>query len=231
MKRVKRFTSRMAAVMLAGALTVGNLSVSAFCADTIVDLGDFADTSETAAKEEAEETEAEEAVETGFAEDACIAEDAASTAETSSETAVEEPVSVPTDEADAPIAPYTVILDANGGYFENEWDDELAEIVEKSETIKKYISVGEVIKVLPSFTLGQNVAEFAGWSTDRGGEAILHENEPLISSDILENGVLFAVWDYGDDLESEGDREDAAPEENIEKAETEEGVRRRPGRF
>ncbi len=212
----------MVAVMLAGALTVGNLSVSAFCADDIVVFGDAADTSEAAAEEAAEETEAEEAVETGYAEDACITEDSASTAETSSETAVEEPVSAPPDTAEATVTSYTVTLDANGGYFENEWDDELAETVEKSETIKKYISVGEVIKVLPSYTLGENVAEFAGWSTDRGGEAILHENEPLISSDIIENGVLFAVWDYGDDLENEGDREDAAPEENIEKAETEE---------
>ena len=124
MKGVKRFTSRMVAVMLAGALTVGNLSMPAFCADDIADWGDAADTSETAAEEEAEE-----AVETDPAEDACIPEDAASAAQTCSETAVEEPVSVPTDEAEALIAPYTVILDANGGYFENEWDDEQAETV------------------------------------------------------------------------------------------------------
>ena len=56
---MKRFTSRMLAIILAGALTVGNLSVSAFGSDGIMDCGEIAETAEMAVEEaRAEESEA-----------------------------------------------------------------------------------------------------------------------------------------------------------------------------
>ena len=87
MKTVKRFTSRMLAVLLAGTLTVGGMSVSAFGAEE-----DSGTASEIAAEKVKEE----------------------------------DTVSSPADAADA-ISSYTVTLDANGGYFANEWDDVLEE--------------------------------------------------------------------------------------------------------
>ena len=97
MKKLKRLTSQMLAVLLAGTLTVGSLSVSAFGAE-----GDLGATSEVATEEVAEATEevAEVASEdlTEYAEDEAVESDSADT-EYSAEGSTEEEVTVVADTA------------------------------------------------------------------------------------------------------------------------------------
>lgn len=65
---------------------------------------------------------------------------------------------------------YTIILDANGGYFVNEWDDSIGDYVERGETVTKQIPVGEGVAVVPVFRDqdGKTMA-FAGWRLEPDG--------------------------------------------------------------
>ena len=160
MKTVKRFTSRMLAVLLAGTLTVGGMSVSAFGAEE-----DSGTASEIAAEKVKEE----------------------------------DTVSSPADAADA-ISSYTVTLDANGGYFANEWDDVLEEYLERTEILNKVIPAGGTVSTCPVNGQDNNDAVFLGWSLERDGELVTQEGE-LTEQNQKEyapvgNCVLYAVWGY-----------------------------------
>lgn len=146
MRRVKRFTSRMLAIMLAGALTVGNLSVSTFGAETDATV---ADTSETAVEEVVSE-----------------AEDMATEEVTDAEA----------------VTSYTVTLDANGGYFENEWDDVLGQYIEQAEVVNKHIPVGEHVSSYPVYKQRDAVTMFLGWSLERDGEIVWQKKEAVDQS-------------------------------------------------
>ena len=112
MKKMKYFTAKVLAVILAGALTAGSLSVSAFGAE---ESPGIADTSEM----EIEDL------------DSADPSDPADTVPSDSDTSGD-------DDADDAEMIYTVTLDANGGYFEDVWDDVLEEYVDRAEIIKKF---------------------------------------------------------------------------------------------
>ncbi len=160
MKKVIRFTSRMLALLLAGSLTVGCLSVSAFGAS----------------------------------------EDCSTVSEITVEKVKEEDtVSSLADAADT-ILSYTVTLDANGGYFVNEWDDVLGDYFERTEILNKVIPAGGTVSTYPVKEQDNKNAIFLGWSLERDGKLITQEGE-LTEQNQKEyapvgNCILYAVWGY-----------------------------------
>ena len=126
MKKTGRLKQLMA-LILAGALTAGSVGTPVFGAD-------FGDTViEVAAEEEAVAEEAEATEETDN-----------SAAEESGDGGMSE------DNEDSNFETYTVTLDANGGYFANEWDDTVGDHVERAEVIEKPIPVGwTVTNIVP----------------------------------------------------------------------------------
>ena len=177
MRKVKELTNRIAAMFLSGLLVVGAVPGTVLASEFPADTGQ---TSETAA-EDMEDTLSEEM----------------STEELGEDTALQG--------EEAAEQYYTVTLDANGGYFENEWDDAIGEIVEQAEVISKQISVGGTVAASPVFTNldGQSMV-FAGWSLERDGELVSQAEEEYTP---LDNCVLYAVWDAEDssvgDIESQ----------------------------
>ena len=195
MRGVKRFTSRMLAIMLAGALTVGNLSVSAFGTEIDVTV---ADTSEMAAEEVVSEAE---------------------------DTVIEEVI-----DSEA-VTSYTVTLDANRGYFENEWDDAIGEYSEQTEVVERHIPVDGTVNVVPMFNNsdGQSMV-FAGWSLERDGELVSPAEEEYVPVD---NCTLYAVWRAEDaalletgeqEIANEGTEQEDLGQEATEEAESVEGT-------
>ena len=87
---------------------------------------------------------------------------------------------------------YTITLDANGGYFENEWDDALGDYAQQAEVVEKHIPVDGTVVAFPVFTDqdGQSTV-FAGWSLERDGELVSQAEEEYIPVD---NCTLYAVW-------------------------------------
>ena len=177
MRKVKELTNRIAAMFLSGLLVVGAVPGTVLASEFPADTGQ---TSETAA-EDMEDTLSEEM----------------STEELGEDTALQG--------EEAAEQYYTATLDANGGYFENEWDDAIGEIVEQAEVISKQISVGGTVAASPVFTNldGQSMV-FAGWSLERDGELVSQAEEEYTP---LDNCVLYAVWDAEDssvgDIESQ----------------------------
>ena len=135
MRKVKGLTNRLAAMFLSGLLVVGAVPGTVLASESPEDLGQTAEiaaedtgqTSETAA-EDLGDTLSEEVSAEGFSEDAL----------SQGEGAAEQY--------------YTVTLDANGGYFENEWDDAIGEIVERAEVISKQIPAHGTVVAAPVFT-------------------------------------------------------------------------------
>ena len=94
--------------------------------------------------------------------------------------------------ADEEPATYAVTLDANGGYFVNEWDDVLGEYVEQAEVVTKYIPVGGTINVVPVTDQKDGVGTFLGWSLERDGKMLVSQGLEEYSP--VDNCVLYAVW-------------------------------------
>ena len=131
MKKTGQF-KQLLALILAGALTVGSVGTPVFGAD-------FGDTVvETVAEEETLDANVSEET-----------DDA--TVEGSDAGAVSDDTAVSEDNLNSSVESYTVMLDANGGYFENEWDDTLNESVERTEVLNKVIPVGGT-----SWTVSEN---------------------------------------------------------------------------
>ena len=101
--------------------------------------------------------------------------------DTSEEPVVEEsyPEEASTQEAEE-AQYYTITLDANGGYFENEWDDALGDYAQQAEVVEKHIPVDGTVVAFPVFTDqdGQSTV-FAGWSLERDGELVSQAEEFL----------------------------------------------------
>ena len=187
MKKTGRLKQLMA-LILAGALTAGSVGTPVFGAD-------FGDTSiEVAAEEEAAAAEEAEATE----------ETDNSAAEESGDGAVSDDAAVPEDNSDSNVEAYTVTLDANGGYFANEWDDTLNESVERTEILYKVIPVGGTVNgIVPIMEQENAVVTFFGWSLEPNGELVSQTDAEFIPVD---NCVLYAVWQI----------EEVIPEENEE---------------
>ena len=194
MKKVKGLTKRLAAMFLSGLLVVGAVPGTVLASESPEDLGqtaetaaeDIGNTSEVSA-EEMGDTLSEEVSAEGFCEDAAL----------QGEEAAEEY--------------YTVTLDANGGYFENEWDDAIGEIVEQAQVISKQVPAYGTVAAAPVFTeMDQDgkVMVFAGWSLEPDGDLVTTGNEEYAPVD---SRTLYAVWeaedpsagDNGSDIESQ----------------------------
>ena len=195
MKKVKGITNRIVAMLMSGMLVVGAVPGTVLASENQADIGQ---TSEITA-EVPEGTDAEEVSAEAYSQDAVIQE-----AEASEEEAAQY---------------YTVILDANGGYFENEWDDALGETAERAEVIEKHIPVGGTVDVVPAFTEtdqnGQLIQTrvFTGWSLERDGELVSQAEKEYIP---LESCVLYAVWQAEDTIPGETEGQEVADEENTE---------------
>ena len=191
MKKTVRL-KQLLALILAGALTVGSVGTPVFGAD-------FGD---TVVESVAEDEALDGGVSDGAAEEGsgagAIAE--SEDMDVSEESNVEE---------------YTVTLDANGGYFANEWDDAVGDYVERAEVIEKKIPVDGAVAVVPVYMEpdGQTML-FAGWSLEQGGELVSEAGEEYIPG---ENCVLYAVWQVEETEEIEGP-ETALPETNAEES-------------
>ena len=157
-----------------------------------------ADTASTAT--DAVDTEAADAVDVADTADAVDVADTADTADTA-EIA---------DTVDDPASSFTVTLDANGGYFVNEWDDVLGEYVDRTEILNKVIPVGEAVSIVPMRD-PEDILTFVGWSLERDGEVVVQgEYAPLDSC------TLFAVWETVD--ETVDNIEDEIQEDDSEEA-------------
>lgn len=166
MKKIKRFTNRMLSMMLAGTLAVGSLSMSALGAEETGSV-------EATATEISLENETE----------GSMAESSASAFSDTSENAVENDI----------VTSYKVTLDANGGYFNNEWDDVLNESLEKTDILNKFIPVGGTVSTVPVNKSGKEVSTFLGWSLERDGELLSQKQEGYAP---VGDCVLYAVWNY-----------------------------------
>ena len=58
---------------------------------------------------------------------------------------------------------YTIILDANGGYFDHEWDDILEEFVDGKDIVNKVIKQGDPVNIVPLMDNDGIKAVFLGW--------------------------------------------------------------------
>ena len=166
MKKGKRFLAFMLAAMLA----VGSLQMPTIA-------GEYVSTEET--------VEASDGSEEYYNADAQDSADGTDTQE-------KEAAAIPEGIGDA-ITSYTVTLNANGGYFEDEWDDVLGEAVESTEVISKIIPVGGAVTTLPVMEQESAAATFLGWSLERDGDLISQEREEYAPAG---DCVLYAVWEY-----------------------------------
>ena len=130
------------------------------------------------------------------------------------------------------VAAHTVTLDANGGFFVNEWDDALRQSQESAEIITKVLPAGTALTSFPKrgqFTLidqeGQEQVfeedpsiTFAGWSLEPDGELISQGYEEYIPG---EDCTLYAVWKPAEDNPSdyEGAEDGTVTDEGAELAE------------
>ena len=144
-----------------------------------------------------EESLVEEDVVTGFKEDTSdVPADAGNMSQVEDTSEVPEDAWQTVEEALAEEAEeaqyYTITLDANGGYFENEWDDALGDYAQQAEVVEKHIPVDGTVVAFPVFTDqdGQSTV-FAGWSLERDGELVSQAEEEYIPVD---NCTLYAVW-------------------------------------
>lgn len=87
---------------------------------------------------------------------------------------------------------YTIILDANGGYFDHEWDDILEEFVDGKDIVNKVIKQGDSVNLVPLMDNDGIEAVFLGWSYDRNGDTPLANKERFVPE---ESGTLYALWE------------------------------------
>ena len=215
-------TKRITAMLLSGMLVIGSVPGSVFATSTDVDPGQTseiaeevfeADTSEelaatteeiseavdevVAEEDQANTSEGSAAVEEGAFDTSVVQEDSSFPIEdvSSNEIISEESNSADTS-YDASVEEaaqyYTITLDANGGYFENERDDSIGDYAQKAEVINKLVPVDGTVAAIPVFTDQDGQAMlFAGWSLERNGELVSQAEGEYIPVD---NCVLYAVW-------------------------------------
>ena len=191
MTKLIGMTKQAAAVLMAMLLVIGSASGSIYASETDTGPG-------MAAEAEAENPGtglAEE--ETGDRSD-LSADSVGISVESYSEEAAEIPEVLGEAEEEDAKEYFTVTLDANGGYFENERDDVTGGYVEYAEVVDKLIPVGGTVTSFPVFAGTDpdgRIMTFAGWSLDRDGEPLSAGDEEYAPAD---NCVLYAVWEKDD---------------------------------
>ena len=225
MKRLKRVTTRLLAIMLTGAMMIGNPSLSVLAAEddqgtaeVIVEeseeeaAGDPYNTGVTedsVTEDSSEEMEKEAAAEGTSVERGSKPDHASEAAEGEADSSVGE---APDHAIEDGAASYVVTLDANGGHFENERDDILGEILETAEILTRIIPAGEAVRSIPVY--GKTAEDgqkgtFLGWSLEKNSEAAVKEDYVPVR-----DCTLFAVWDVEEGLSEENSSEGNSSEEN-----------------
>ena len=216
-------TKRITAMLLAGMLVIGSVPGSVFAASTDVDTGQTSEIAEEVYDEESSEApeasgDMSQVGETsegpvGAGETTQVEETSEAPAGEGEMAEIEETSEAPVavgetaesgDTSEAPLAEeeatvqyYTVTLDANGGYFENEWDDSIGDYTQQAEVVEKQVPVDGTVAAFPVHKTeadGQTML-FAGWSLERDGELVSQEEEEYTPVD---NCVLYAVWEVDD---------------------------------
>ena len=188
MKNVMKVTNRIAAMLLSGMLVAGSVPIAAFGTEIPVDPDTGIETSVVV--EDTDEFIPEEETEDNVIE------------QTNGETVSEEET----------VTSYTVTLDANGGYFSNEWDDVLNETLETAEAVTKLIPIGGTVTSFPVLEQENATVTFLGWSLEPNGELVSQGYEEYIPVD---NCVLFAVWQV-EEITVESEETDVQEEELVE---------------
>ena len=196
MKKVKGLRKRIVAMLMSGMLAVGSVPGVVLASENQTDIGR---NSEIAAEvpEGADLEEVPEGADLKEVPEETASEDLPAE-EYSEDTVVQDEETVTT---------YTITLDANGGYFESEWDDTLGETVEQAEVVEKRIPVGGTVAAFPvcADQDGQTML-FAGWSLERDGELVTTGDEEYAPVD---NCTLYAMWQK-DETTSSVDVDDAS---------------------
>ena len=115
------------------------------------------------------------------------------------------------------ITTYAVTLDANGGYFVNEWDDVIGDYIESTEILNKQIPIGETVTTAPVFETDDQNTEamtFSGWSLERDGELVSKGDEKYTPVD---DCVLYAVWE-SEEIPYNGEKKEEQKSDQVEKA-------------
>ena len=107
------------------------------------------------------------------------------------------------------VVSYSVTLDANGGFFINEWDDVLAQVIEKSDVLNRTIPAGEIINNVPILEKDGHQIAFVGWSFTRDGELVPSEPDGYCPDS---DCTLYAIWET---VSSENDSMDSSNTEEI----------------
>ena len=217
---MSKLTKRITAMLLAGMLVIGSVPGSVLAASTDVDPGQTSEIAQEVYEEESSEAPAD-VEETGEIEETSeapvTAGEMAETAESSEEptdagkTSVESYPEEVTAEEEAQY--YTVTLDANGGYFENEWDDAIGDYSQQAEVVEKHIPVDGTVTAFPVYKTesdGQTMV-FVGWSLEPNGVLVSPAEEEYIPVD---NCVLYAVWKTEDTFLGETAEQEYAEENN-----------------
>lgn len=114
---------------------------------------------------------------------------------------------------------YTVTLDANGGLFQDAWDDVRGEWLESSEVLQKVIVAGSAVDTFPIRMQDSAEWTFAGWSLEKDGSLVSCEMELYVPS---ESSILYAVWEeigeaFDEKEEAGNDSEELPSSESEEK--------------
>ena len=203
---MSKLTTRITAMLLAGMLVIGSVPGSVLAASTDVDPDQTSEIVEEVYEDESSEAPASEGEMAEIEETSEVPMGAGETAETAEEVFTEDTSEAPVAAGDtsaesfpeeasvgeAAVQFYTVTLDANGGYFENEWDDAIRDYARQAEVVEKHIPVDGTVTAFPVFNDpdGQ-IMLFAGWSLERDGELVTMGDEEYAPVD---NCVLYAVW-------------------------------------
>lgn len=202
MKKVRWLSGRLLAVFLAGTLAMGSIGVPVSAAEG-TGAAPGIEKEETVAERSADgAVEQASPVETGTDAVEGTAQSDYVDAEADSDTESHDNTT-----ADEPATSFTITLDANGGYFFNEWDDVLGVLLEKTETLNKIIPVGESVTICPVNEQEGVSATFAGWSLEQDGDLVSQGQEEYTP---VESCVLYAVWTYEDTLHGDAGYDDAA---------------------
>ncbi|MDO5139503.1 MAG: hypothetical protein Q4D71_13725, partial [Oscillospiraceae bacterium] len=190
---MSKLTKKFIAMLLSGILVIGSATSSVLAESIDLDPSQTSEIAQDAFTEEETEDLSEAPATVGDASEKSYTGDMSA------------------EEAEEAAQYYTVTLDANGGYFENEWDDSIGDYKRQAEVVEKQIPVDGTVTSFPVFANPDSqTMVFAGWSLERDGELATVGDEEYAPVD---NCVLYAVWNIESDIVSPTDSYES-PESN-----------------
>ena len=205
MNGIRQVVNRMIALTLAGVLMTGSISVTAFAA---LDSG---------GGQEYQDVESVEASDGAVSSD--TVEDTDPNGEGAGEASVLDSEEPAVSSAQDSEQVYTVVFDANGGFFPDEWDDALGDYVQYVQSVCKAVPAGEAVSASPVKDIdGDGTSEtFLGWSLTPDGEPSVQAPYEVNAFLPAEDCTVYAVWAREepaeqDDLNEENDMNLPSPE-------------------